>query len=261
MGDSFAEWDIDELPVHTVYVSAFYMDKYEVTKAKWDEVATWASSHGYDITVAGGLGKAANHPVHNVTWYECAKWCNARSEKEGRTVCYTVGGSVYKTGDNAPVCNWSVNGYRLPTEAEWEKAARGGLSGKRFPWGDTIQHTRANYYSSSLNSYDTSSTRGFHPAYNDGSDPYTSPVGAFTANGYGLYDMTGNVWEWCNDWYGGYSSASQTNPKGSTSGSYRVFRGGGWNNYADGSRIACRSNYPPGTGSSNMGLRACLPSG
>ncbi len=258
MGDSFAEGESVELPVHTVYVGAFYMDKYEVTKAKWDEVATWASSHGYDITAAGGSGKAANHPVQEMTWYECVKWCNARSEKEGRTVCYTVGGNVYKIERNMPDCNWSANGYRLPTEAEWEKAARGGLSGKRFPWGANINHDYANYKANgSVYSYDTSqyTSDKYHPDYDDGSEPYTSPVGAFASNGYGLYDMSGNVLEWCNDWYGDYTSASQTNPKGPNSGSYRLLRGGAWYTSATYLRCAYRYYASPSRSSDLRGFR------
>ena len=119
-------------------------------------------------------------------------------------------------------------GYRLPTEAEWEKAARGGASGHRFPWSDadTITHSRANYYVRTQNgtnyyAYDISPTPGDHPIFNDGTLPYTSPVGSFAANGYGLYDMAGNVWEWCWDWYGLYSSGSQTDSHGPASGTYR----------------------------------------
>jgi len=207
MGDTFGDGWSNELPVHTVYVSAFYMDRTEVTKAHWDEVYQWAVGHGYSFDNAGswygGLNysKGANHPVHLINWYDAVKWCNARSEREGRTCAYYTDSGLsqpYRKGRIPPYVRWD-RGCRLPTEAEWEKAARGGLSGKRFPWGDTITHSQANYYSLTDYSYDVSSTRGYHPTYATGGEPYTSPVGSFSANEYGLYDMAGNVYEWCWD--------------------------------------------------------------
>jgi formylglycine-generating enzyme required for sulfatase activity len=233
-----------ELPVHTVMISAFYMDKTEVAKATWDEVYTWATNHRYSID--SGVNVAANHPARMVSWYDCVKWCNARSEKEGRTPCYTVGGNVYKSGKCAPDCNWSANGYRLPTEAEWEKAARGGLNGRRFPWNDlNITHTNACYDSSPCYAYDTSVTRRFHPAFN-GTYPYTIPVGYF-ANGYGVYDMAGNVQEWCWDWYDDtyYANSPGSDPRGPASGTYRVLRGGGSGDLALFCRVAYRSGALP----------------
>jgi formylglycine-generating enzyme required for sulfatase activity len=123
------------------------------------------------------------------------------------------------------------------------------LSGKRFPWGDTITHSQANYYSSSSYSYDVSPTRNYHPTYAIGSRPYTSPVGSFAANGYGLYDMAGNVRERCWDWYGTYATGAQTDPRGLASGTSRVSRGGSWNNNADYCRVAGRNDYyASGTG-------------
>jgi formylglycine-generating enzyme required for sulfatase activity len=183
---------------YSLTVETFFMDQYKVSKAKWDEVYNWAVTNGYAFS-SPGVGKAANHPVLMVNGYDCIKWCNARSQRDGRTPCYTVGGSVYKTGQTSPDCNFAANGFRLPTDTEWEYAARGGLVSKRFPWGDTITPSQANYYSNASISYDTSPTRGYHPAYKDDSDTYTSPVGAFAANGFGLYDMSGNADDWCWD--------------------------------------------------------------
>jgi formylglycine-generating enzyme required for sulfatase activity len=255
----------NELPLHTVYVSAFYMDKYLVTKSLWDTVYQWAIGHGYSFDYAGS-GKAANHPVQTIDWYDCVKWCNARSEKEGRVPAYYTDAGLgvrYRTGQVAPYVSWS-SGYRLPTEAEWEKAARGGASGQRFPWGITISENQANYYSAgtSYYTYDMSNT-GYNPAFNDGVYPYTSPVGYFAVNGYGLYDMAGDVWQWCWDWYGSYSGGSQTDPRGPASGSDRVFRGGCWYSNAFYCRSAYRGygGYDPTFSNNGFGFRSVLPPG
>lgn len=280
MGDSIdpSEGDNDELPLHTVYVSAFYMDRTEVTKALWDEVYQWAVSRPAELLYSfedAGSAKAANHPVHLVNWYDVVKWCNARSERESRVPAYYTGAAqttVYRTGrldvENDWV-RWDA-GYRLPTEAEWEYAARGGLEGKRFPWGDTISHSQANYYSyweggKPYFAYDVSPTEGDHPTYATGDEPYTSPVGSFGANGYGLYDMAGNVWEWCWDWYssGYYGASPSSDPRGPVGDSVRVFRGGGWA-YIVGAR-ACRvsdRDYDwQGERYGNLGFRSVLPPG
>jgi formylglycine-generating enzyme required for sulfatase activity len=262
MGNSMTEdADITDAPIRTVTLDSFYMGKYELTKAEWDEVRTWGLANGY-TDLADGAGKAGNHPVHSISWYDMVKWCNARSEKEGLAPVYYTNDAqttIYKTGSvdvtNAQV-KWTANGYRLPTEAEWEKAARGGLSGKRFPWGDTISHSQANYYANSGYSYDLSaSVNNHHPTYATGSQPYTAPVGTFGANGYGLYDMAGNVWEWCWDWDGIYAAGSKTNPRGSTSGSGRVRRGGDWYSYAGDCSVAGSVGVNPTGLASDTGFR------
>jgi formylglycine-generating enzyme required for sulfatase activity len=257
----------DELPLHTVYVSAFYMDKYDVTKSLWDTVYQWAIVHGYSFDYAGS-GKASTHPVQSIDWYDCVKWCNARSEKEGKVPAYYMDAGLgvrYRTGQLAPYVSWS-SGYRLPTEAEWEKAARGGASGRRFPWGNTISWSQANYNAFPLlaggYAYDVNPTSGYHPTFATGAYPYTSPVGSFAANGYGLYDMAGNVWQWCWDWYGSYSSGAQTDPRGPASGSSRGIRGGCWYDDAIYCRAAIRNGYfSPSSSSSDVGFRCVLPSG
>jgi formylglycine-generating enzyme required for sulfatase activity len=266
MGNSvLADTDITDAPTRTVTLDAFYMGKYEVTKAEWDEVRSWGLNNGY-TDLAAGSGKANNHPVQGVTWYQFVKWCNARSEREGLTPVYYTDNAqttIYKTGNvnvtNAQV-KWTANGYRLPTEAEWEKAARGGLTGKRFPWGDTISHSKSNYFAWNTYTYDWSGiVKGYHPSFKYGNTPYTSPVGSFEANGYGLYDMTGNVWEWCWDWYGAYSSGSQTNPLGANSGANRIIRGGSWDRGPGACRIAKRYySNPSSTIDSNLADSAGL---
>ena len=236
MGDTLDHTDIDNAPVQTIEVDAFYIAMHEVTKARWDNVRRWGKSHGY-TDLPPGSGKGADHPLHSVNWYAMVKWCNAMSERDRLTPCYTVSGAVYKTGKSEPDCNWEANGYRLPSEVEWEKAARGLLTGKRYPWGDNIGDAEANY-----------SYRG-NP-WKEGSYPWTSPVGSYPPNSYGLYDMTGNVWEWCWDWY---SPVPQKH--GSTNGEFRIARGGGWGNDAEGCRVALRKSYYPDFSAHHRGFR------
>lgn len=253
MGDTL-DGESDALPTNLT-VSAFYLDLNLVTYAQWQSVYFWATNHGYDFDNTG-WGKAANYPVEEVAWYDAVKWCNARSQQAGLTPVYTVTvifgetkiQGLYQTGDSNSInVNWSANGYRLPTEAEWEKAARGGLSGQRFPWGNIITENLANYTGATNDySYD-SGPSGFNAIGSiGGTSPATSPVATFAANGYGLYDLAGNVFEWCWDWYGTpYGQPANTNPTGPATGSYRVLRGGDWCVSASSLRCAYRLDLGP----------------
>lgn len=280
MGDAFNDWLPDhwlpgwvtnhEIPTHPVFVSAFYMEKYEVTKTQWDEVYQWATNHGYSFTLAGA-GKGGNHPVHTINWHDIVKWCNARSEREGRTPAYYTSATqttVYRTGEVNVQNDWVKwnSGYRLPTEAEWEKAARGGISGQRFAVGNTVTHSQANYFSKWTNgvptyTYDLSPTSGYHPDWTIGAFPHTSPVGSFAPNGYGLYDLVGNISEWCWDWHASdyYANSPTSDPRGPASGPGRIARGSSWCDSAIYCRTAFRIYFWPGVSIYFLGFRCSLP--
>jgi formylglycine-generating enzyme required for sulfatase activity len=253
MGDTFYEIGNDTLPLHNVYISPFFMDKYEVARELWLDVYTWATGNGYTFN-NGGSFAGPNRPLQNIYWFDAVKWCNARSEKAGLTPVYYTDATqttVYRTNTlnltNACV-KWTANGYRLPTEAEWEKAARGNLSGKRYPWGDTISGSQANYAGSG-DPQDGTSQPTTPVGYYNGSQ---TPAGVDMANGYGLYDMAGNVSEWCWDWYDGnwygQPGAGSNDSHGPANAmSYRLVRGGGYNDGTTGLRCAQRaSGFLPG---------------
>ena len=270
-----------DMPMHTVNVGQFQIDKKEVTGEQWLAVAAWAQSNGYIFDNPPFTGKGTNYPVVKVSWYDAIKWCNARSEKEqseggSATPCYYTNAThtaatIYRSGKidllNGAV-DWNANGYRLPTEAEWEKAARGGVAGYRFPWTytNTISHTEANFHGGNVDlrpEYDKGPP-GYIPQFEVAPLPYTSPVGWFATktNQYGLFDMAGNVREWCWDWYLStyYSDAAAgDNPHGPLTKpaiAYRVLRGGSCDKAASFDRCADRDNASPNTtGVYNIGFR------
>ena len=215
----------NEGPQHQVTVSSFYMGKYEVTQKEYQEIMGTNPSYS----------KGDNLPVETVSWFDAIEYCNKRSQKEGLTPAYSISG----TGDNRTVSwNRNANGYRLPTEAEWEYACRAGTT--------TVYNTGANI----------NDNTGW---YNSNSGRKTHPVGQKSANAWGLYDMHGNVWEWCWDWYGDYSSGSQTDPMGASSGTDRVHRGGCWGNSAGYLRSAIRDFNDPSCRYGSLGFRLVRP--
>ena len=198
-----------EKPAHQVTISKdFYLMENEVTQALYERVMGENPSRF----------KGANRPVEHVSWYDAVKFCNKLSQMEGLDQCYTINGS------DVSWSNKSCNGWRLPTEAEWEYAARGGQSYK-YAGNNNVDEVAW---------------------YGGNSGDETHPVGQKKPNGFGLYDMSGNVAEWVWDWNGEYSSQSGTDLVGPSSGTYRVFRGGGWDSSAGNTRVSHRYWIRPG---------------
>jgi len=218
MGDHFSEGDDDELPIHEIELDAFYMDACQVTVRQFKQFVEQDRYSYNDWNDVAEYLPADNYPMR-VSW-----------------------------DDAAAYAKWA--GKRLPTEAEWEYAARGGLAGKRYPWGDHVSHDDANSFGTG------------------GKDKWSgcAPVGSFEANGYGLYDMAGNLHEWCQDWFGKeyYSNSPSKNPPGPDTGSYfpspiRMLRGEGWGSGFDsttnGLRVASRDCGEPDVRCGTTGFR------
>ncbi|MDR2941769.1 MAG: formylglycine-generating enzyme family protein [Treponema sp.] len=249
----------DEEPVHSVTLSGFYMSKYEVTQAQYKAVMG-SNLYRPPSCFDGGAGREpasgevqGNRPVENVSWYDAIVFCNKLSMAKNLSPAYSISNSTNpadwgsvpesnnSTWDAVTIVNGST-GYRLPTEAQWEYAAKGGAG------------SPGNY------SYSGSNTVGEVAWFNGNSDYKTHEVGKKLPNGLGLYDMSGNVWEWCWDWYAEYPSEAQIDPTGAASGAYRVFRGGNFENSADSARSVSRGgSSDPSHWSGDIGFRLVRP--
>jgi formylglycine-generating enzyme required for sulfatase activity len=241
MGDQFGDGFDREKPVHSVALSDFYLSRTELTNreyaeflsvmgnqeqggTEWYEIeSSRAGISGSDRSFVPKSGQD-DHPVLEVSWYGAVAYCNWLSGEHGLTPVYRISGTTVTP-------NWSANGYRLPTEAEWEYAARSG--GKKEKWAGTSTEGELTQFAN----------------YSGKEDGYerTAPVGMLRANNLGLADMSGNVWEWCWDWYDSdyYGKSPSNNPKGPDTGSNRVIRGGSWNSHPVNCRAANRGSSSP----------------
>ena len=212
-------------------VDSLEFGKYAVTFEEWSVVRKWALAHGYGIEVGQAGGRdlhdgsiteagGAKQPVVMVNWYDAVKWCNAKSEMEGYKPVYVLRGSVYKAGEDFPDSKDQANGFRLPTEAEWEWAARGGQKSQGFKYSGSNLLRSVGWYEE--NAADTS-----------------HPVGLKAPNELGIYDLSGNVWEWCWD----------------EDGSFRRIRGGGWYGVAESCNVNYRHDSNPSSRTNNIGVR------
>ena len=204
---------------HTVTVNSFIMGTSEVTQELYESV----------MNANPSTQKGKKLPVETISWYDALKFCNELSKKEGLTPCYSGSGTYIK-------CNFKANGYRLPTEAEWEYAARGGNVKSPYEYSGSDNAAEVAWYSGNSNAK-------------------THEICLKSPNALGLYDMSGNVWEWCWDKYGSYEMIEQDNPKGAETGIYRVTRGGGSNSSTLECAVLRRGSYNPSHTQKNLGLR------
>ncbi|MDR0619943.1 MAG: SUMF1/EgtB/PvdO family nonheme iron enzyme [Bacteroidales bacterium] len=228
--DNEAERDIDEIR-HTVTVSGFYIASSELTQAQYRVVTGKNPS----------ANQGDNLPVENVTWYDAVQYCNALSQRDGLTPAYTISGQTV-------TWNRSANGYRLPTEAEWEFACRAG-SATPFNFGDYVNDSDANCY----NAYGYNNNAS--GSWVNGYLQHSVAANSYSPNGLGLHDMHGNVAEWVWDCYGAYGTATVSDPAGPGEGNYKTARGGGWNDFPKHIRSAYRSAFPADVPLYGIGIR------
>ena len=224
---------------HSVTLGDFYMGINEVTFEDYDQYCT-ASGKSKPDDEGWGRGK---RPVINVSWYDAAEYCNWLSKQHGLESVYRIAGTTITP-------NWNANGYRLPTEAEWEYAARN--RGGNYEWAGTSNEKELSLYA---NFCDKNCTYSWKTKTEDDGHTHTAPVKSYRANSLGLYDMSGNVYEWCWDWYDDYSKNASTNPKGPNIGAYRVERGGSWLSEPANLRYAYRLYNAPDDRFSFIGFR------
>jgi formylglycine-generating enzyme required for sulfatase activity len=252
MGDVMGDKEYDDETVHTVTLSNFLLAKNELTFEEYD---AFCNATGRELPGDEGWGRG-KRPVINVDWYDTIEYCNWRSGQEGLQLVYSINKNS-KDSNNSSTSDskkWLVttsrtaNGYRLPTEAEWEYAARAGGKKVRFGNGKDIADAKEINFDASTD---------YKKAYSNVGEyrQKTLPVGSFSPNTLDLFDMSGNVWEWCGDWYGTYPGSASNDPQGPTGGSYRVIRGGSWCYFPAVVRVAFRYNDASDYRYDNLGFR------